>query len=210
MWSYSTSFYNKLNKSLIQRYPGHLSLILINVIIALINEFFTEALMYCTNCGKQQPDGSKFCNNCGTHLQTITPPTPGQNNRKPAQQPTQPPVQQPVVTPIQNQQSHPPVNSAPTPVSITPNPSQRQSGITCPRCHSTNVNVQVINQVHLKNVHHGCAWWLFVGWWWLPVKWIFFTVPALIIKLLKPKKQKIVNHVHNVAVCQSCGHSWRL
>ena len=171
LWSYSTSFYNKLNKSLIQRYPGHLSLILINVIIALINEFFTEALMYCTNCGKQQPDGSKFCNNCGTHLQTITPPTP---------------------------------------VSITPNPSQRQSGITCPRCHSTNVNVQVINQVHLKNVHHGCAWWLFVGWWWLPVKWIFFTVPALIIKLLKPKKQKIVNHVHNVAVCQSCGHSWRL
>lgn len=175
--------------------------------------------MYCTNCGQQQPEGSKFCNNCGTTLQTIIPPTPPsppiQNHQPPTPQSTQTPVQQSV--PIQNtqiQNTQPevtaPVNPTPIPVYITQNPTQQQSGITCPRCHSTNVNVQVINQVHLKNVHHGCAWWLFVGWWWLPVKWIVFTVPALIIKLFKPKKQKIVNRVHSTAVCQSCGYNWKV
>ena len=99
---------------------------------------------------------------------------------------------------------------AATPRQVAPIQNQAHSGITCPRCHSTNVNVQVINQVQLQNVHHGCAWWLFVGWWWIPVKWIFFTVPALIIKLFKPKKQRIVNHMHSTAVCQNCGHNWRV
>ncbi len=102
----------------------------------------------------------------------------------------------------------PPVNTQNTAVSIPI--AQQQSRIVCPRCHSTNVNVQVINNVQLKDKHHGCAWWLFVGWWWLPIKWLVFTLPALIVKLIKPKKQKIVNTVHSIAVCQSCGHQWRV
>lgn len=103
----------------------------------------------------------------------------------------------------------PPVNTQNTVVSV-PIAQQQQSHIACPRCHSTNVNVQVINNVQLKDKHHGWAWWIFVGWWWLPIKWLVFTLPALIVKLIKPKKQKIVNTVHSIAVCQSCGHQWRV
>lgn len=33
-------------------------------------------------------------------------------------------------------------------------------------------------------------WWVFVGWWWYPLKWIFFTLPvALIKKFNAPKTQ---------------------
>ncbi len=30
--------------------------------------------MFCTNCGKQVPDGAKFCNECGTNLITGAAP----------------------------------------------------------------------------------------------------------------------------------------
>ncbi len=152
--------------------------------------------MYCTKCGRYLPEGSRFCNDCGTLQQPTAKQqiAPVQNTQN-TNQNAQPPVTVPV---------------NPAPVGSMPVQNQAHNGIMCPRCHSTNVNVQVINQVQLQNVHHGCAWWLFVGWWWIPVKWIFFTVPALIIKLFKPKKQRIVNHMHSTAVCQNCGHNWRV
>lgn len=79
----------------------------------------------------------------------------------------------------------------------------------CPRCRSENVTVQVINEVELKNKHHGFFWWLFIGWWWTAFKWIFLTMPALIFLIFGHKKQKAVNHKHKVCVCQNCGHSWK-
>ena len=80
----------------------------------------------------------------------------------------------------------------------------------CPKCKSTNVRVQTINEVELKNDHHGVLWWLFIGWWWVPVKWIHFTMLALIFKLFGRKKQKAVNRRRTVATCQNCGHSWNV
>lgn len=80
----------------------------------------------------------------------------------------------------------------------------------CSKCGSSNVSIQAVNLVKLKNKHHGVLWWLFIGWWWIPIKWMFFTLPALIIKLFKPKKQKIVNITKSVAVCQNCGHQWEI
>ncbi len=53
-----------------------------------------------------------------------------------------------------------------------------------------NIKVQVVNEVHIKNAHHGCLWWLFVGWWWVPVKWLAFTIPAIIFKICGHKKTK--------------------
>ena len=29
---------------------------------------------------------------------------------------------------------------------------------------------------------HGCLWWLCIGWWWLPIKWICYSIPAFIIR----------------------------
>lgn len=78
----------------------------------------------------------------------------------------------------------------------------------CPKCKSENVNVQVVNEVTLKNVHHGFIWWIFIGWWWIFIKWMVFTIPALIFKIFGRKKQKAVNKSVTKCVCQSCGHTW--
>ena len=78
----------------------------------------------------------------------------------------------------------------------------------CPECGSENVNVQVINEVEIKNKHHGAIWWICIGWWWVFIKWIFFTIPALIIKLLAPKRQKVKNIQRTKCVCQNCGYTW--
>ncbi len=37
---------------------------------------------------------------------------------------------------------------------------------------------------------HGAAWWIFIGWWWYPVKWIYFSIPVFIIR-------KIIEAVKN-------------
>ncbi len=78
----------------------------------------------------------------------------------------------------------------------------------CPKCGSSSVNIQVINETILKNKHHGILWWLFIGWWWVPVKWIFLTIPALLAKIFIPKRQKAVNRTIKKAVCQNCGYTW--
>lgn len=79
----------------------------------------------------------------------------------------------------------------------------------CPKCHSENVTAQVVNTVKLKNQHKGIIYWLFVGWWWVPIKWLVFTVPALILAIFGKKKQKVVNKQETMCVCQSCGYSWK-
>lgn len=81
---------------------------------------------------------------------------------------------------------------------------------TCPKCGSENTIVQVVNEQKLKNKHHGFFWWIFIGWWWLFVKWLIFTLPALIVKILKPKKQKIKNKTVTKCVCQNCGYNWTI
>ena len=78
----------------------------------------------------------------------------------------------------------------------------------CPKCQSQFVNVQVVTETQIKDKHHGVMWWLFIGWWWIPTKWLFFTLPALIIKLIRRKKQKIVSTQQTVCVCQNCGFRW--
>ena len=78
----------------------------------------------------------------------------------------------------------------------------------CPVCGSENVNVQIVTETELKNKHHGVVWWLCIGWWWVPIWWLFFTIPALIIKIFAPKKQNLKQCHNTVRVCQTCGHKW--
>ena len=167
--------------------------------------------MYCPNCGRQQSETADYCINCGTKVRQFEKTCPrcstkytsnacpncGYIINGPAQR-RQVPIQKP--TTIQT------VSPAPPIIPIV----QNQPRIVCPRCHGTNVNIQAINNIQLEDKRHGCAWWIFVGWWWVPIKWLFFTLPALIIKIFKPKKQKVVNTVHSFAVCQSCGYQWRV
>ena len=44
--------------------------------------------------------------------------------------------------------------------------------MNCPKCGAQNVTVTVVNDVKLKDKHHGFLWWLCVGWYWVPFKWI--------------------------------------
>lgn len=81
--------------------------------------------------------------------------------------------------------------------------------MVCPKCKSTNVNVQMVSETQLKTKHHGIIWWLCIGWWWLFFKWIFLTIPALIVKIFAPKRHKLKTVHKSMCVCQNCGHSWK-
>lgn len=80
----------------------------------------------------------------------------------------------------------------------------------CPNCGGSNVTVQMVTETELKNKHHGVLWWIFVGIWWVPVKWIIFAIPALLGKIFGSKRQKIVQTTRKMCLCQSCGHSWEI
>lgn len=80
----------------------------------------------------------------------------------------------------------------------------------CPKCGSERVTVSVINEVHLVDKHHGLVWWLLVGWWWIAFKWLFLTLPALIVKIFGHKKQTTKNTKAKICVCQNCGNAWKI
>lgn len=88
----------------------------------------------------------------------------------------------------------------------------------CPKCKGENVNVQVVNETDTKLVakHHGIIWWVLVGWWWLPLKWLaqllLFGVFAILYWLFKsPRYKAVTRHTKvSLAVCQDCGHTWEV
>ena len=82
--------------------------------------------------------------------------------------------------------------------------------MTCPKCGSENVTVQVVTETQLKEKKHGVIWWMCVGWWWVPIKWLVFTLPALIVAVFKPKNYKTKSVQKKMAVCNNCGKSWRV
>lgn len=76
----------------------------------------------------------------------------------------------------------------------------------CKKCGSDNVKVQAVTT--LKNKHKGLIYWLLIGWWLECIMWLFFTLPWLIIKILKPNKYK--SKIKSEAVCQDCGYHWSI
>ncbi len=83
--------------------------------------------------------------------------------------------------------------------------------MTCPKCKSKNTTIQVVNEQKLVADHHSCLWWITIGWIWTLIKWIVFTIPALIFKIFGiGKRKRIVNKTKKKAVCQDCGHTWNV
>lgn len=82
--------------------------------------------------------------------------------------------------------------------------------MVCPKCQSENINTQIIQDIKIKDKHHGFFWWICVGWWWVPCKWLFLTLPALIVKIFGRKKQKITTKQRTMCVCQNCGYTWEI
>ena len=82
--------------------------------------------------------------------------------------------------------------------------------MTCPKCQSENVIVDVKSETNLKQKHHSIVYWIFIGWWLQPFLWFFMTLPMLIISIFKPKSYKTTTTHRKMAICQSCGHSWEI
>lgn len=82
--------------------------------------------MFCTNCGAQVPDGSKFCTHCGSPIAAAPAPVPAPVPPAPAPEPVVPsapepaPVPEPVVTPVP--ESPVPESPAPEPPASAPEP----------------------------------------------------------------------------------------
>lgn len=76
----------------------------------------------------------------------------------------------------------------------------------CSKCQSENVNVQAVTEIVKRG--KGCLYWLLIGWWLELLLWIFLTLPMLLIKLFIPSsiKSKTITY----AVCQNCGHKWKV
>jgi transcription elongation factor Elf1 len=79
--------------------------------------------------------------------------------------------------------------------------------MTCPKCHGSNVNVQMVSETQLKKKHHGLLYWC-GGWLIDMMLWICLFIPRLIVAIFKPKRYKMKTKHHSMAVCQSCGNSW--
>lgn len=87
----------------------------------------------------------------------------------------------------------------------------------CPKCNSENVNIQreqtgtIGGARTYGNKRHGLIYWTFVGWW----IW-FFKIMLLPLRMLFGRRkglntltaQKTFNKT--VAVCQNCGHHWKV
>jgi len=82
--------------------------------------------------------------------------------------------------------------------------------MTCEKCGSTNVNVQLINEQILVKKRRGLLFWLLIGWWLEPILWLCFFGIRLFFALFAPKRSKIKNISHSVAVCQNCGYQWTI
>lgn len=80
--------------------------------------------------------------------------------------------------------------------------------MTCPKCGSTDVNVQIVTESKLKTKHRGIFYWLFFGWLIDLFLWFFLTIPRLLVALFGHKRQKIVTKEHTKCICQQCGYSW--
>lgn len=78
----------------------------------------------------------------------------------------------------------------------------------CPKCGSEQVHAQVVSETSMVTKHKGVLYWIFVGWWWIPIKWITFAVPALIGKLFHHKRYKMKTKHITKFVCDGCGHTW--
>ncbi len=82
--------------------------------------------------------------------------------------------------------------------------------MTCLRCKSNNINVQMVSESHLKDKHHSFLYWMFIGWWLHLLLWFFFTIPMILGKIFGAKDKKLVTRHKSIAVCQNCGYHWKI
>ena len=154
------------------------------------------ALIKCEECGKDISDKATQCINCGVPINSK--PTMIEEKTKFCESCGSKVYLDAVICP-----------SCGVPCKeLEKTTTTAEKNISCSKCGSNNVSIQVVNESTLKNKHHSIFWWIFIGWWWVPLMWCVFFIPKLFIAIfgLKNKKQKIVNKTTKKLVCQQCGN----
>lgn len=98
----------------------------------------------------------------------------------------------------------------------------------CSKCGKHNISYQIVqtkttgNSVHSLsgNKRHGLFYWLFIGIWWEPMLWFFRTILKICTlgilgrrrnKMLVGKTVTTTKSINcTMAVCQNCGHTWKV
>ncbi|MBP1561306.1 MAG: hypothetical protein J6C96_08710 [Oscillospiraceae bacterium] len=75
----------------------------------------------------------------------------------------------------------------------------------CMRCGSENVTIQAVTETKSKTKHRGCLGW---------AMWLLLAACTcgliLIIPAITNSRTKTKTRTHSEAVCQCCGHRWRI
>ena len=80
----------------------------------------------------------------------------------------------------------------------------------CPKCKSEDVKVQIVSEEVVRTYKHSLFYRLLIGWGLKPIIWIC-TLPFRMIGMLLPSFGKYSNTEHKtMAVCQHCGHTWKV
>ena len=170
--------------------------------------------VWCANCKSLIPEDASTCPNCGQSLTDGSKVVRCASCGKFI---------------LKNADVCPECGALTSAVQIRKAPSD---GITCQRCGSRNVSVQMVQEnrgghtvtkttAKIRQVKHGLLWWLFIGWWWWIIDvmlWLFAFPFRLAYGLLKKKRyvktetsvSSTKNSIHykKVCVCQNCGRSW--
>ena len=82
--------------------------------------------------------------------------------------------------------------------------------MNCPNCKSENIKIDIVVEQQLKRKKKSLLYWLSIGWFIEPMLWIFLTMPKLLYELFKPKRYKVKTKAEKIAICQNCGHAWKI
>lgn len=82
----------------------------------------------------------------------------------------------------------------------------------CPKCGGDNVNTQLVNEVKEVKKRKSFLYTITLGWIVFLIKWIVFTLPALVLKIfgISGNKTKLVSKTIAYSICQDCGHKWKI
>lgn len=76
----------------------------------------------------------------------------------------------------------------------------------CRKCGGNDVNIQVVSETRTKK--KGLIYWLCFIWLLDLATWILMFGFRFIIRIIRGKK--IETKFYKMAICQSCGKSWRV
>lgn len=174
------------------------------------------SLIKCKGCGKEISSFADSCPHCGKKVSPSAKYPQFYENSNSAPNST-----------YNTQNSHKSYDAPVTQEYSAPaaQPVKVEYKVACPKCGGTNISYQreqtasfgagtnkVVIQKEKKS--KGCLWWMCIGFWWVPMYWLLIgwwwrpIMGGRAKSGLNFNASKSVNRT--MAVCQNCGHSWKV